>query len=152
QVDHGAVRILQLRVALTPERVPWLLVAGRAGVRELSVQTVDVMRRIAAERDRYPVAVRRWHPSRIEGPDRLLGVERKAQSSWQRRLNMAVPHRVRIVGKLQPQLRVELDCPVQAGHDHSDNIQARHSAIIAMSGPSTLLGHPAASSRAVSYS
>src|SRR5205807_9390412 len=76
QIDHAAVWILYLRVALTPERVPRLLIAESASVRELSVETIDVVRRFAAERDCRPVATGRRRPRRIERPDRFLGVKR----------------------------------------------------------------------------
>jgi hypothetical protein len=112
QVDHAAVRILHLRVALTPERVPRLLVSGCASLSEFSVQTVDVFWRFTAERDRHPVSIRWWPSGRIERPNRFLGVEREAQSARERRLNMAVPHRQRALacGRTSASSRVRCSC------------------------------------------
>lgn len=50
QADSIAVGVLDDRVALTPERIPWLLVRGVACRDELRVDRVDLGRRAALER------------------------------------------------------------------------------------------------------
>src|SRR5205814_1845718 len=53
EIDHGAVRILQLCVALAPERIPRLLVRTPAGVEQLAVHTVDLVGRLAPKGAAY---------------------------------------------------------------------------------------------------
>ena len=128
---HGRIGMLRLRVALAPERVPRLVAAFSTGVDQLSVDRVDVVRRVTAKRDCDPVSPRGRRPVRVERPDGLLAIEREAEPSRQRRLDVAVALGVRILGELQPEPRVEVDRPFHVGHDHTDDVEMRHVRILA---------------------
>lgn len=102
-----------------------------AGRDELVVDAVDVPGRLAEERDRHSVPAGGRRPARIERPDGLLRVEHEAEPAGKRRLRVAVPLGIRILRKLEAEATVEVDRPLQVGHDHPDGVQARHGAIIA---------------------
>src|ERR671931_599072 len=79
EVDADPVRILELRVALTPERVPRLLLAVEAGVDGALVRLVDLRRARALEGERDLVAGRA-RPVGPEAADDLLGAEHEADA------------------------------------------------------------------------
>jgi hypothetical protein len=101
EVDDAALRILHLRIALAAERIPRFQVSSSASFREFSVQTVDFLRRFAAEGHRYAVSSGWRRPLRIERPDRGNGIECEPQTSPQRRLNVTMPDRLQLLRELQ---------------------------------------------------
>src|SRR5947209_2806115 len=58
QVNHAAVGIPHLRVALAPERIPRFSMSLSAGRSEFSVQPVDLVRRLTAEGYGHAMAAR----------------------------------------------------------------------------------------------
>ena len=60
QVDYVPVGILDLCVALAPERVRRFLGSSSAGVSELSVETVDLFRRVTLKGERDPMPLGGW--------------------------------------------------------------------------------------------
>ena len=126
QVDDVAVGILDLRIPLLPECVPRRTAAGNPCIHKLSVETVDVVRRVATEGHRHSMPTRGGRPVRIEGSDRLLGVEGETKPTPKRRFDMTMAFGVGIVRELQPESSIKLGRPFQVRHDHADDVQLRH--------------------------
>jgi hypothetical protein len=130
EIDDAPVGISHLRIALAPECIPWFAVFSTASFREFSVQTVDFLRRFAAQGHRHAVPSRWRRPFRIERPDRVLGIECEPQTSRQHRLNVTMPHRIHLLGELQTEAAIEVGRSAQIGNNHAD-IKRRHAEIIA---------------------
>src|SRR5919197_420034 len=109
QVDHRAVGVLHLGVALAPEGVPRLLVRRAAGIEELAVEAVHLVRRAAVECAAVRMAAARPLPVWVEGAHGLLAVEHVAQSARELCFDVAVALLVRL-GQVEAELAVEREC------------------------------------------
>ena len=131
QVDRVPIRILYLRVALLPDRVPWLLDARGSGINQFLVDAIDIVRRLAQEGDPYSRAAGRWRPLGSERLDRFLRVEEQAEPAGQHRLDVPMSLGVERVGELEAELPVERDRYIKVGHDHTDGVELWHRSTVA---------------------
>src|SRR4029079_13455787 len=94
EIDAHAVRIEKLRVALSPERVPRLLVAVEAGGDDARVRLVDVggARALEGERHLIPGLAR---PLRAETEDDVLPIEHEPDAVREERIDVPVLARLR---------------------------------------------------------
>src|ERR1041385_7506793 len=105
EVDADPLRVLELRVALAPERVPRLLLAVEARLDDARVGLVDLGGASALEGERDLVAGLA-RPVGPEAPHRLLVVEHEADAVREERVDVAVVLAFRDV---EPEEPVEAD-------------------------------------------
>ena len=119
---RNAVRVEELGVALSPERVPGLLLAVEAGRGDARVDLVDLGRALAFEGDAELVPGIA-HPLRPEASYHVLRVEHEADAVGEERVDMTL---VRRLGDGEPEQAVELDRASHVRGDDPDGIQRRH--------------------------
>ena len=123
QVDPDAVRIVDHRVTLPPERVPRGQVSVVAGRGQLGVPVVDLLRVRAPEGEADPGPAGRWLVVGVERTDRLDRVEREAQAARQRDLHVRLG--VGLGRYLQPDPAVEGERGRHVGDRDADHIECR---------------------------
>src|SRR5436309_4608951 len=88
-VDHVVVGVDDLGVALTPERVPGILLRPEAGLHDTRVCRVDLAGRRAFERETHAMAFR-LGPVRVELLNQLEGVPHQADAARECRVQVIV--------------------------------------------------------------
>src|SRR5439155_10937914 len=121
QVDDRPVRVLQLRIALPPERVPRFLVRRRARLEELPVDPVDLLRGVATKCAAGCMTVRRPLPVRIERADDVFSVERIAHSSGKGRLDVLLV--LGALGEIEAEPAIQRDRPPHIADDDAENAE-----------------------------
>jgi hypothetical protein len=110
-----------LRVALTPERIPRLVLGVEARGSGSGVKLVDLARARALERERELVAGLAL-PVGPEAPDDFLGVEHETRAARKSRLDMSFA----VLREVDAEQAVEGDRLPEVGRDDPDGVQLRY--------------------------
>ena len=126
QIDRVPIRILYLRVALSPNRVPGFFDARAASLDHLAMDSIDIGGRLAQKGDCNSRITDRGRPLGSEGFDRDLGINEEAESTRKRRLGVPMSFRVGRVGELKAEFPVKRDRHIHVRHDHAYGVDPWH--------------------------
>ena len=114
-----AVGVLDHRVALSPERVPWLLHASVSGLHDRFVDGVDLRGRVAQKGEAHALAARLF-PVRRELLVERLSVERDAIAVLRRHFDVV---RALGIGKVEAEQAIEARGALEVDGDDADHVR-----------------------------